>query len=362
MSVKLLLADSSVSNHKVIELALAGQDVELIAVKDGVTAFERAREEHPDIVLADIELPRLDGYALCEKIKGEPEIADTRVFLLKTSFATYDQDRASRAGAQGMLEKPFNSGALLNIIDSAAGKPSPASVGYEQAEEAEPIILDVSDNESFADLNIGDGQAEEPPATGPKPEPPSDFELEIPDLEVAAEAAVAEPEEVILSVEEAALGEPVSIELEESVETVVEPAVEAIEEHPPELEEPVPLAVDEQLAETPLEISLDEEVEIVGEVPAAVFEPEQVALPPASAGPADKDALVERVTHNVMRRLGLAGVHAIDDETAERLGGLLIEEIVNRMSVDVVREVAWEVIPELAERMIKGAIEEIKGG
>jgi CheY-like chemotaxis protein len=371
MSVKVLLADSSVSNHKVVELALAVRDVELVAVTDGVTALERAKEIKPRIVLADIELPRLDGYALCEKINADPELAGTKVVLLKTSFATYDQDRASRVGARGMLEKPFSSAALLKIVDSsAAPEPvSPLQTGSDRKVEAEPVILGISDEVSFADLNIGDqGTVEEkPPADEPVVLPEIVFQTQLSDEEPVA----IDSEDIILDIEE----KPLEIEeqplvIEEDIESAtpsevgLETPVEAIEEHPPEIEEPVPLAIDVQISEIPVKIPPEEEPEVIGEVPAGVFGPEHAQrleqpLPAQPLSAPGGEQMVEIVAHNVMKRLGLAGIHPLDEETAEKLGKLLVEEIVSRMSDNVIREVAWEVIPELAERMIRETIEEI---
>ncbi|HUX08490.1 MAG TPA: response regulator [Acidobacteriota bacterium] len=361
MSVKVLLADSSVSNHKVVELAISERDVDLSAVTDGNAALEMVQEIKPDIVLADIELPRMDGYALCEAIKSDPELAHAKVFLLKTSFATYNQERANKAGAAGMLEKPFSPSALLNVIDTGiqdfAGKTtSTVEPGDMEKSEEGPMILDVSDEASFGDLELGDqaaaGEFAGAPPEAPPVEEPSEA-LDLSDTVDRMEDLALEEAPVIAEVEEVPPAELAPPEL-----TEIETPVEAIGRRPPEIEDAIPLAVDEELAETPLEISLEGAEEAVA-VPA--LEEEAVGPEPEPAAPirGDLDPVVERVTRQVVERLGLAGIHAVDEDTAEKLGRDLVEEIVRKLSDDVVREVAWEVVPDLAERMIRDAIEEI---
>ena len=360
MGVKVLLADSSVSNHKVVELAISERDVELVAVTDGNEALERVRELRPDIVLADIELPRMDGYSLCETIKGDPELSHAKIFLLKTSFASYDQDRANNAGAEGMLEKPFSPSALLNVIDTGVreftGKSTPPAEPGEAAEsEEEPLSVEVSDEVSFADLEMGD-QA----TTAEISDEPLELREDMPPAAAEPSATVEYPdttdrmEDLVIDTSE----EVPAAEIAAPVPTEVETPVEAVEKSHPKVDNAVPLAVDEGIAETPLEISLEEAEEPVA-TPApveSVIEPEPE---PVVYDRGERDPAVEMVTQKVVERLGLSGIHALDEETAEKLGRDLVEEIVRKLSDEVIREVAWEVVPDLAERMIRDAIEEI---
>ena len=62
MSRTLLLADDSVTIQRVIELTFADEDIRVVAVGDGQQAVDRSKEAPPDIVLADTDMPALDGY------------------------------------------------------------------------------------------------------------------------------------------------------------------------------------------------------------------------------------------------------------------------------------------------------------
>jgi CheY-like chemotaxis protein len=127
MPKTLLLADDSVTIQKVVGITFANEDVELVTVDNGDDALTRARQVKPDLVLADIGMPGLNGYDLCAAIRREPEIANIPVLLLTGTFETYDEARASQVGASGHIAKPFEAQALVDRVFQllAAAKPAP---------------------------------------------------------------------------------------------------------------------------------------------------------------------------------------------------------------------------------------------
>ena len=72
MSKKLLLADDSVTIQKVVGITFANEDIELVTVDNGDDALARARETKPDVILADVSMPGLDGYELAAAIRPVP--------------------------------------------------------------------------------------------------------------------------------------------------------------------------------------------------------------------------------------------------------------------------------------------------
>jgi CheY-like chemotaxis protein len=104
---KLLLADDSVTIQRVIELTFAGEDVQVLTAGDGEQAITRVQEDRPDIVLADIGMPKRSGYEVAAFIKGQPEFAHIPVLLLTGAFEPVDEGRARAAGCDGVLVKPF---------------------------------------------------------------------------------------------------------------------------------------------------------------------------------------------------------------------------------------------------------------
>ena len=106
---KLLLADDSVTIQKVVNLTFADEGMEVTSVGDGDSAVEKLEELMPDIVLADVHMPGLNGYQVCEHIKTSSRHKHIPVILLVGSFEPFDEDEARRAGADDYLTKPFQS-------------------------------------------------------------------------------------------------------------------------------------------------------------------------------------------------------------------------------------------------------------
>jgi CheY-like chemotaxis protein len=92
-------------------LEQAGYVVEFVA--DGVTALERARELHPQIVVTEILVPRLDGLSLCRTLKSEPETRSTVVLVFSHLHA---EDRALEAGADAFIVKPMDEERLIETV------------------------------------------------------------------------------------------------------------------------------------------------------------------------------------------------------------------------------------------------------
>src|ERR687891_2752067 len=102
MAHKLLLADDSVTIQRVIELTFADEDVQVLTAGDGEQAIQRVEADRPDIVLADIGMPKRSGYEVAAFIKGHPEHAHIPVLLLTGAFEPVDQARAEEAGCDGV--------------------------------------------------------------------------------------------------------------------------------------------------------------------------------------------------------------------------------------------------------------------
>ncbi len=125
---KLLLADDSITIQKVVNLTFADEGIEVITFGDGDTALLGIDELKPDIALFDVNMPGLNGYELCELIRGNEETEHIPVILLVGSFEPFDKDEADRVGANSYLTKPFTSIAELvatvnGLLDNGASEP-----------------------------------------------------------------------------------------------------------------------------------------------------------------------------------------------------------------------------------------------
>jgi CheY-like chemotaxis protein len=132
MPKTLLLADDSVTIQKVVGITFANEDVELITVDNGDAALKRARAVRPDLILADVSMPGLNGYELCRAIKQERDLAHIPVLLLTGAFESFDGRRAADAGADAHISKPFEAQALIDQVNTLltrpAGRPARAEI------------------------------------------------------------------------------------------------------------------------------------------------------------------------------------------------------------------------------------------
>src|SRR6266576_7366557 len=128
---KLLLADDSVTIQKVIDLTFADEGVQVIAFGDGREAIAKIEEIATDVVLADVFMPEMNGYEVCEYIKQHENLKHIPVMLLVGSFEPFDEAEARRVGADDTLTKPFQS--IRKLIDKVS-----VLVGGRAAEEQIP--------------------------------------------------------------------------------------------------------------------------------------------------------------------------------------------------------------------------------
>src|SRR5688572_25910186 len=121
MPMKVLVADDSptVRRRAAATLGEAGYDV--TCVEDGEAAWTRLDSgEAADVLLCDVLMPRLDGYELCRRAKGDPRFKDMPVMLLRGTFEPWDQAKAETVGADGFITKPFEPEALVTTLKELA--------------------------------------------------------------------------------------------------------------------------------------------------------------------------------------------------------------------------------------------------
>jgi CheY-like chemotaxis protein len=128
---KLLLADDSATIQKVVDLTFTDEGLEVITVSDGQQAIEKLDEVVPDIVLADVYMPGLNGYQVCEYIKRTERLQHIPVMLLVGSFEPFDEAEARRVGADDYLTKPFQS--IRTLIGKVGTLLSGGRAGSEEA-------------------------------------------------------------------------------------------------------------------------------------------------------------------------------------------------------------------------------------
>ncbi len=116
MSIKLLVADDSITIQKVIGIIFGGDDYSLTVVDNGKTAIEKAREICPDVLLIDALMPGMTGYEVSEAVRATPALANKPILILTGSFEPFDEDKAKKCGADDFLAKPFESQQIISKV------------------------------------------------------------------------------------------------------------------------------------------------------------------------------------------------------------------------------------------------------
>jgi len=106
---KVLLVDDHESIVVALEGLLAAPSLTFLRADCGEEALRLVRCERPDVVLLDVCMPGMDGLEVCEAIKSDPDLRDTRVILMSAILGEKGLQRGEEeVGADGYLGKPFN--------------------------------------------------------------------------------------------------------------------------------------------------------------------------------------------------------------------------------------------------------------
>jgi CheY-like chemotaxis protein len=316
MAKKLLLADDSQTIQKVVELVLGPEGFLIEAHGNGQEALNALETLMPDLILADIEMPGLNGYQLCEKVRSNPRTQHIPLILLAGAFEPFDEDYMKSVGADDCIIKPFESHELLSKVKSL----------LVQTETAEPVQVISAPVETTP---AGQNEGFEPhhfavasdPKTGAK-----DFEEELRDS-----IRILEKEWK----EEAAF----------APELKPEPEAMSIEEISRMVKEAVGGPADRHAGKSPVESLAPKEVPVIDAVK------------------------VEDIVRDSVQYLAQSMKPVIDEAVRKQIAGImpgLLEEALkkNLMEIsgplkDLINAEIKKVVPELAERIIRREIDKI---
>jgi CheY-like chemotaxis protein len=307
MSIKILLADDSITIQKVVGIIFGGDEYSLTVVDNGKAAVEKARELNPDVLLIDALMPGMSGYEVCEAVRATPSISAKPILLLTGSFEPFDETKAKNCGADDFLAKPFESQQIVTkvreLIELGSSRTAaPAAAGQESF--VPPPVPDVAEEPAAADGIWGAFTLPvEPTPAAPPP-------AEVSPAETGTGSQWIPVEEETFAFEE---------------ESVVEHPVPAVK-------------VPEQTVE---ESMFGDTVFGEAAAPEVVTNPEPVAEKPVTTTAATVPVATAAPTV------------LTEDQLREAL---------TAASKDVIERIVWEIVPDLAEVLIKEAIRKIKEG
>src|SRR4030042_5637666 len=319
MARKMLLFDESITIKKDVKILLAEEGFEIKATNNGEEALVVIPSFKPDIILADIEMPKINGYQLSEKIKQDPLMSSIPVILRAGAFEPCDEELAKQVKADDFIIKPFESQELISKINAALTVSSVTSVM--EGEEAEGIAEAEAVGLEEVPVEEDLWSMEEIPETA---------EVESWSME---EAVVAGAEELLEIAEEAGV-EAAAVE-EVAPPVVKEAAATEVKIGIPEVEFPSK----DELKDI-FEHTVNERISSL----LSSLDLKEIIL--TSLMPSMKDS-VEKILWEVAPDL-------VERMLKEMLKGAL-ESLTKE-----VEKVIWETVPDLAETMISKEIERIR--
>lgn len=108
MNGKILVIEDNEQNLYLIRYILEDYGYEVYSAQDGKKGIETAVALLPDLILLDIQLPTMDGYAVARQLRQNPDLADTPIIAVTSYAMPGDREKAIGAGCSGYIEKPID--------------------------------------------------------------------------------------------------------------------------------------------------------------------------------------------------------------------------------------------------------------
>jgi twitching motility two-component system response regulator PilG len=131
MSKLVMVIDDSPTVRKIVEVSLRREGLEVVSFPDGIEAL-RAVTNHqmervPDLVVLDIDLPKMNGYEIARYLRSKPQWSRTVIVILSRHDGVIDRLKARLAGTQAYLTKPFTTQMIVDVVNNNLGLSLPPS-------------------------------------------------------------------------------------------------------------------------------------------------------------------------------------------------------------------------------------------
>jgi chemosensory pili system protein ChpA (sensor histidine kinase/response regulator) len=111
-----LVVDDSITVRRVTERFLQRNGLRVLTAKDGLDAISVMQDEKPDVILLDIEMPRMDGYEFASHVRNDDRVADVPIIMITSRVGDKHRARAIELGVNDYLGKPYQDAQLLEAI------------------------------------------------------------------------------------------------------------------------------------------------------------------------------------------------------------------------------------------------------
>jgi CheY-like chemotaxis protein len=407
MTIRILVADDSITIQKIVAMAFENEDAEVEGIDNGQEAFNKVPDFTPDIVLADVDMPGLGGFELCQKIKGDPKLANIKVLLLASDFEDFDEGRFKECQAENYISKPFKSDDIVQMVTQVM-------TGENGPEKSElPDSIEEKDDEPSLEELLESVEMLSTDSMGMADDPIEDISLSDEPVESLEEEALPPIEE---SPGEETIEEPSAVIDDDILGAMIQEVETQLEEQAPEPEFPSeePVIKDEEIFDEDFEVYAEvrpQEIESFDDLDSAfkeivsddakqpvktkeatisvlggiVPEPEDLLekmAPGAFSGTEKRPHSPEEIREHLNANVSLESTHyhpppniENSDDSFIQVAGEQVRQILERsldsslrkevsglsdILVKTIREVVREITPEIARSIIREEIEKIK--
>jgi chemosensory pili system protein ChpA (sensor histidine kinase/response regulator) len=113
----IMVVDDSITIRKVTERMLSRYGIDVILAKDGVDATNQLQERMPDLMLLDIEMPRMDGFEVASFVRNDDRLKNLPIIMITSRTGSKHKDKAMQIGVNKYLGKPFQEDDLVSNIN-----------------------------------------------------------------------------------------------------------------------------------------------------------------------------------------------------------------------------------------------------
>ena len=117
MKKKILYIEDNEQNLYLVRFILEKHGYEVCSAMDGQEGINMAAAVQPDLILLDIQLPLMDGYAVARQLRANPDLAGIQIVAVTSYAMAGDRDKALAAGCNGYIEKPINPDTFMQQIE-----------------------------------------------------------------------------------------------------------------------------------------------------------------------------------------------------------------------------------------------------
>jgi CheY-like chemotaxis protein len=117
MKQRILYIEDNEQNLYLVKFILEKHGYTVASAQDGQTGIDLAATMLPDLILLDIQLPLMDGYAVARQLRANPDLGNTPIVAVTSYAMAGDRDKALTAGCSGYIEKPINPDTFMEQVE-----------------------------------------------------------------------------------------------------------------------------------------------------------------------------------------------------------------------------------------------------